>query len=147
MKKLSALVIGLMFAFGAYAQQAEKEEEKQEKQKKVDGPAVSFEKESHDFGDIYQGDKVQHVFTFENTGTEPLIITNVQVTCGCTAPRWPRDPIAPGQEGEITIQFNSTGKIGRQNKVITIVSNSVDPHNKISIVTNVLPKKQDTVNK
>jgi hypothetical protein len=147
MKKLSALVIGLMFAFGAYAQQAEKEEEKQEKQKKVDGPAISFEKESHDFGDIYQGDKVQHVFTFENTGTEPLIITNVQVTCGCTAPRWPRDPIAPGQEGEITIQFNSTGKIGRQNKVITIVSNSVDPHNKISIVTNVLPKKQDTVNK
>lgn len=142
MKKLSALIIGLMFVFGAYAQQSENEEKK-----KVNGPAITFEESTHDFGDIYQGDKVQHVFTFENTGTEPLIITNVQVTCGCTAPKWPRDPIAPGQEGEITIQFNSSGKIGRQNKIITIVSNAVNPHSKISIITNILPKKEDTVNK
>lgn len=143
MKKVFALFIGLIFVFGAYAQETEKEEGKQ-KQEKIDGPAITFEKGSHDFGDIHQGDKVQHTFTFENTGTEPLIITNVQVTCGCTAPKWPRDPIAPGQESEITIQFNSSGKIGRQNKIITIVSNAVDPTNRISIVTNVLPKKEDT---
>lgn len=145
MKKVFAAFIGLIFVFGAYAQEANKEEEKL-KQEKVDGPAINFEKASHEFGDIHQGDKVKHTFTFENTGTEPLIITNVQVTCGCTAPKWPRDPIAPGQEGEITIQFNSAGKIGRQNKIITIVSNAVNPNNKISIVTNVLPKKEDTVN-
>ncbi|MTI38624.1 DUF1573 domain-containing protein, partial [Fulvivirga lutimaris] len=54
---------------------------------------------------------------------------------------WPRDPIAPGQESEIKVVFNSAGKIGRVTKVITIVSNAVNPNSKVSIVTNILPKK------
>lgn len=139
MKKIFALAVGLFLVVGVYAQEQNTE--------KKNGPAITFQKDTHDFGDIHQGDKVQHVFTFENTGNEPLIITNVQTTCGCTAPSWTRDPIAPGQEGEITVQFNSTGKIGRQNKVITVVSNAVNTGNKVTIVTNILPKKEDTVNK
>src|SRR5690606_1299878 len=104
---------------------------------------ITWEKASHDFGDINQGDKVEHTFAFTNTGNEPLIITNVQVTCGCTTPKgWPRDPIPPGGKSQITIGYNSTGKIGKQNKVITVVSNAIGDSNKISFTTNVLEKKQ-----
>jgi hypothetical protein len=109
-----------------------------------DGPMITFEKKSHDFGDIVQGEKVEHTFSFTNTGNEPLIITNVQVTCGCTTPKgWPRDPIPPGGKGEITVGFNSAGKTGRQHKPVTIVSNAVNTGNQVSITTNILPPGSD----
>jgi hypothetical protein len=111
-------------------------------QEKQNGPVISWEKGTHDFGDISQGDKVDHTYVFTNTGNEPLIITNVQVTCGCTTPKgWPKDPIPPGAKGEISVSFNSAGKIGKQNKVITIVSNAAGTGNTVSFTTNVLEKK------
>ncbi len=107
------------------------------------GPVISWDKSTHDFGDVVQGEKVEFIFKFKNTGNEALIITNVQETCGCTTPRgWARDPIAPGQSGEITIAFNSLGKYGKQNKVVTIVSNAVNSEgSQISFSANVLEKK------
>ncbi|SRR5258708_15917711 len=106
------------------------------------GAVIAWEKNIHDFGDIAQGDKVEHSFKFTNTGSDPLVITNVQVTCGCTTPKgWPRDPINPGDKVEITVQFNSSGKIGRQNKVVTVVSNAVGGNNQITFSANVLEKK------
>jgi hypothetical protein len=106
------------------------------------GPQLSWEATTHDFGDIQQGDKVEYTYKFSNTGAEPLIITNVNVTCGCTTPKgWPRDPIPPGGKGEITVGFNSAGKLGRQNKVITVVSNANNENNHVSFTTNVLEKK------
>ena len=132
MKKYFFLLVMVGLAGLVYAQEA-----------KLNGPVITFEKKIHDFGDISQGDKVEETFRFTNTGNEPLIITNVQVTCGCTVPKgWPRDPIAPGQKGELTIAFNSAGKMGRQNKVVTIVSNAVNADgSQISFTTNVLEKK------
>lgn len=107
-----------------------------------EGPIITFEKKSHDFGDITQGDKVEYVFAFENTGTEPLIITNVEVTCGCTTPKgWPRDPILPGEKGELTVSFNTAGKLGRQNKPIIVISNAANPEgNRVSFSANILEK-------
>lgn len=107
------------------------------------GPVITWEKSVYDFGDVIQGDKVEHTFKFKNTGNEPLIITNVEVTCGCTTPKgWARDPIAAGQSGEITVAFNSLGKFGKQNKVVTVVSNAVNPEGaQISFLANVLEKK------
>ncbi|MEQ1586345.1 MAG: DUF1573 domain-containing protein [Cyclobacteriaceae bacterium] len=106
------------------------------------GPAITWEKVTHDFGDIIQGEKVSHIFKFTNTGNEPLVVTNVEVTCGCTTPKgWPRDPIMPGGQGELTVGFNSTGKFGKQNKVVTVTSNSVGITNQIMITANVLEKK------
>lgn len=106
------------------------------------GPAFGWEKTNFDFGDIVQGEKVEHIFKFSNLGTEPLVITNVEVTCGCTTPKgWPRSPIGPGETGEITIAFDSTGKIGRQNKVVTITSNATGTSNQVMISGNVLEKK------
>jgi hypothetical protein len=106
------------------------------------GAAITWEKNTHDFGEITEGEKVDHTFKFTNTGSEALIITNVQVTCGCTTPKgWPRDPIAPGKKAEIIVQFNSAGKIGRQNKVVTVVSNAVGGNNQITFTATVLNKK------
>lgn len=138
MKTLVVFIFGVFMIFGAIAQEAAAVQEPQE------GAVISFEEDKHDFGDIYQGDKVEHIFTFENTGNEPLIITNVQTTCGCTAPEWPRDPVVPGQTADIKVVFNSAGKMGRQTKVITVVSNATSPSNRVTIVTNVLPKKDGT---
>lgn len=108
---------------------------------KVSGPVITWEKNTHDFGDITQSEKVEQTFAFTNTGNEPLIITNIQVTCGCTAPKWSRDPIAPGAKSEITIAFNPAGKMGKQNKVITVVSNATNDDNKITFTANVVEKK------
>ncbi len=104
----------------------------------VNGPVIAFEKATHDFGDIMSGDKVEHIFKFTNTGNEPLIITNIQVTCGCTAPEWPRQPIPPGQKGEIRIAFNSAGKSGKQVKPVTVLSNA--PSTQITFHANVIDK-------
>ena len=57
---------------------------------------------------------------FKNTGNEPMIISNAKGSCGCTVPQWPKEPIAPGESGEINVQFNSKNKTGAQNKRVTI---------------------------
>ncbi len=107
------------------------------------GAIITWEKSTHDFGDVFQGDKVEHVFRFTNTGNQDLVITNVEVTCGCTTPKgWPRDPIPKGGSGELTVAFDSAGKIGKQNKVITITSNSVGTLNQVMFSATVLEKKQ-----
>jgi len=107
------------------------------------GAVIVWEKSTHDFGDVVQGEKVEHTFKFKNAGTEPLVITNVQVTCGCTTPKgWTRDPIMPGQSSELTVGFNSAGKYSRQEKVITVVSNAVNHEGaQIMFSANVLEKK------
>lgn len=135
MKKYFFLLVMLGFAAQAFAQEAVTA--------KLNGPVISFEKKVHDFGDIVQGDKVEETFKFTNAGNEPLIITNVQVTCGCTTPKgWPRDPIPPGAKGELTVAFSSAGKMGRQNKVVTVVSNAANAEgSQISFTANVLEKK------
>ncbi len=106
------------------------------------GAMIIFQEESHDFGDISQGDKLEYVYAFENSGTEPLILSNVLTTCGCTATDWPRDPIAPGKGGEINVTFDSSGKMGKQNKVITVISNAINSQERIKLITNVLPAGQ-----
>jgi hypothetical protein len=134
MKKYLLLVVVLGFAFQAFSQ---------ESTEKQSGPVITWEKKTHDFGDIVQGDKVEQTFYFTNTGNEPLLITNVQVSCGCTTPKgWPRDPIAPGGKGELTVSFNSAGKMGKQSKPVTIISNASNADGGvITFTTNVLEKK------
>lgn len=108
------------------------------------GPKITFQEAEYNFGDIHQGDKAEHVFAFENSGNEALILSNVNTTCGCTATNWPRDPIAPGGTGEIKVVFNSAGKMGTQTKVVTVFSNAVNSQEKVRMVGNVLPKKSDS---
>lgn len=131
MKKVAYLLF-LIFAWTVSAAQEESKS----------GPVIKFEESSHEFGDIEQGDKVNYIFTFTNTGTEPLILTEVVTTCGCTAPSWSREPVLPGKNGEVQITFNSAHKMGRQNKGITILSNAINSPARVTITGNVLPKKE-----
>ena len=85
---------------------------------------IDFPETEYDFGMIDQGDVVSHTYMFTNTGTEPLIISNAKGSCGCTIPKWPKDPIAPGETGEMLVEFNSKGKKGNQNKKVTITANT-----------------------
>lgn len=135
MRKYLFLVMILGLAVQAFGQEAKPAEKK-------DGAVITFEKRTHDFGDILQGDKPEHTYYFTNTGNEPLIITNVQVQCGCTTPKgWARDPIPPGGKSEITISFNSTGRHGKNNKTITVMSNAINTEaGQLSFTVNVLEK-------
>jgi len=85
---------------------------------------INFENGNYDFGKITQGEKVAYSYKFKNVGKSPLIILNATATCGCTVPEVPKEPIKPGDEGEIKVVFNSTGKSGMQDKVITVTSNA-----------------------
>ncbi|MEP2512162.1 MAG: DUF1573 domain-containing protein, partial [Reichenbachiella sp.] len=86
-------------------------------------PVFAFSEELHDFGTINEGDEVEHVFEFTNTGDAPLIISSATGSCGCTVPEWPKEPIGVGEKGEIKVKFNSRKKPGIQNKTVTITSN------------------------
>ena len=88
-------------------------------------PKLSFDKLRHNFGKINQGESVSHQFVFTNTGQAELIINNAKGSCGCTVPKWPRKPIAPGESEEIKVTFNSAGKSGKQRKIITLVTNAI----------------------
>jgi len=107
-------------------------------------PAFAFNEENHDFGTIEEGTIAKHDFVFKNTGDAPLIITNAAGSCGCTVPSWPREPIAPGEEGTIHVEFNSNGRTGNQTKTVTLTSNTV-PNKKvlrINALVNPDPNKQ-----
>ena len=78
---------------------------------------------SYSFGKIPQGRPVIHVFKIQNIGTEPLILENVQASCGCTTPEWSRDPIGPGAEASIKVGYNAYSE-GHFNKTVTILYNN-----------------------
>jgi hypothetical protein len=91
-----------------------------------------------DYGTIDAGQKVTHKFKFKNTGSEPLIISNCKGSCGCTVPKCPTEPIAPGQEGEIPVEFDSKGKNGPDSKTVTITANTNPAQTLLTIKGNVI---------
>jgi hypothetical protein len=107
----------------------------------TNGPQMKFEYVTHDFGKIQQGDKVTYKFNFANTGKSPLIIADAVASCGCTIPTWPKAPIKPGDGGQIVVTFNSAGKKGLQDKMITITANTNPRQNVVHLVGEVLEKK------
>lgn len=105
------------------------------------GPSttITFAENAWDFGTIDEGDAVTHIFKFTNTGDNPLIIDRCKGSCGCTVPQCPKEPIAPGEEGEIEVKFNSKGKKNKQTKTVTINANTVPEQTRITISANVTP--------
>jgi len=90
-------------------------------------PAITFQKTEFDFGRIYEGEKVKYNFKFTNTGKSDLIITSAKGTCGCTVPDYPKNPVKPGEEESVSVEFNSAGRNGQQSKTITITTNAQPP--------------------
>jgi hypothetical protein len=86
-------------------------------------PEIKFEEEVFDFGKITQGEVVSHDFKFKNIGNSNLIISGASGSCGCTVPKWPKEPILTNGEGKMNVVFSSEGKKGIQEKTITIVTN------------------------
>ncbi len=105
-------------------------------------PKFEFEESAYDFGAITEGDVVEHIFKFVNTGEAPLVIQSASASCGCTVPSYPREPIAPGEEGEIQVKFNSANKPGIQNKTVSITANTDPSITRLTIKSNVAPKAE-----
>ena len=125
MKKLFTFATALLFAMVVMGQ----------------NPVITFDKTTHDFGKINEADgRVTTVFTFKNEGMAPLVLSNVRASCGCTTPKWTREPIEPGQSGEITVTYNPSGRPGRFQKTVTVTSNATEATTKLYIKGEVIPK-------
>lgn len=105
--------------------------------------SIKFDNQVHEFGQAKEGDKVTHTYTFTNTGTNPLIISNAKGSCGCTVPKWSKEPIAPGGKGEINIVFNTKGKSGKQTKMITVTANIPSGKQRLTVKGEVEKKKEN----
>lgn len=101
-------------------------------------PRITFDSTQLSLGHIIQGAQVQKTYTFTNTGGSPLVITDVRSSCGCTVGKdWPKQPIAPGEAGSISVTFNSEGRSGRQEKTITVVANTTPPSTVLTLIGEV----------
>jgi len=104
---------------------------------------MEFEETSWDFGTIEQGEKVEHVFNFTNTSSNPLTINNARGSCGCTVPEWPKEPIAPGATSQIKVKFDSKGKKGANKKNVTITANTIPQNTILTINSDVIVLDED----
>lgn len=106
-------------------------------------PEIAFEETEYDFGTIEQGTNVEHTFTFTNTGKAPLVITNATSSCGCTVPTWTKEPIAPGESGELVVKFNGSGQ-NQVTKTVNITANTETGKEQLKIKAFVTPKEQSS---
>lgn len=100
---------------------------------------IKFEKTVHDYGKVPYGGDTKTRFLFKNTSKNPLILTNVRSSCGCTTPFWPNYPIEPGKTDSIVVSYNNT-RVGMIQKTITVQSNAKNGTIELSIVGELLPE-------
>ncbi len=96
------------------------------------GAMATFEKVEMDYGKIKQGSEPLRVFSFKNTGSEPLIISGAQGSCGCTVPTYPKEPIMPGQSSKIEVRYD-TQRVGPFTKSVTLTTNEANPTRVLTI--------------
>ncbi len=106
-------------------------------------PEFKFESETHDFGKIPQGTPVTTDFKFTNVGKEPLIISDVKPTCGCTTREYTKTPVKPGESGFIRLTFNAA-VAAPFSKAVTVLSNAETPTKMLYIKGEVLAKPGET---
>lgn len=105
------------------------------------GGKIEFAEPIFDFGQVKEGEVVEQVYAYTNTGTAPVILSQVSASCGCTTPSYTQTPVLPGQSGEIKVSFDSNGQVGKQQKIVTIVSNADNKVATIQLRGEVLPKE------
>ncbi|MBT7305396.1 MAG: DUF1573 domain-containing protein [Bacteroidetes bacterium] len=98
---------------------------------------ISFKNETVDYGKIVKGSDGVRVFEFTNTGDAELVVTNVKSSCGCTVPKKPEEPIAPGASGSIEVKYD-TNRVGPIRKTVTVYSNADEPIKALKIKGEVL---------
>ena len=102
---IAILILGFISASNSSFAQDYKKEEKAELSKPTE--PVSFDKTKHDFGVLERGAPATATFKITNNKEEPLVIVHVGTSCGCTAPKYPKEPIKPGESGEIKLTYDS----------------------------------------
>ena len=107
-------------------------------------PVFSVESNEFDFGTVKEGEIVNHIFKFTNTGKSPLVIDKATASCGCTVPEWPKHPIGVGETGEIKVRFDTKGKPNQQIKTVSIMANTEPTLTRLRIKGFVTPKNQQT---
>lgn len=112
MKYLTLLVLTGLVSTGIFAQEQTAK--------------IEFKTDTVDYGEIAKGSDGVRVFEFTNTGNAPLVISKVSSSCGCTIPKKPEAPIAPGATGEIQVKYD-TNRVGPIRKAITVISNADTP--------------------
>ena len=105
---------------------------------KVNGAGMVFVTETIDYGTVAYNSDGRREFIFTNNGNKPLIITNVQSTCGCTVPTYPKEPIAPGAKGVIGVKYDTSRAGQALTKTVTLTTNAVEPSRTLTIKGNVL---------
>ncbi|HTA27529.1 MAG TPA: DUF1573 domain-containing protein [Bacteroidia bacterium] len=105
-------------------------------------PKMVFADTNHDFGDITEGDKVACVFKFKNTGEGDLVISNAVASCGCTKPYYPQETKHPGDTGTISVTFDSSDKMGKVVKTVTVTSNCQPQFKFLTITANIKPSNK-----
>ncbi len=113
-------------------------------QTKPVGPTtnVKFDEDLHDFGAVSVDSENYYAFTFKNTGSEPLLISNAKGSCGCTVPKWPKEAIQPGESGTIDVKYTpNKGQAGQKiEKVVTITANTLPANTMVRIKAEVTEK-------
>lgn len=95
--------------------------------------AFKFDTTVYDFGEIIQGQKVRYVFRFKNVGAGDLVISDAKTSCGCTVSEYPKEPVPPGKEGEVVVEFNSENKQGQVSKTVTLFANTIPNETELKI--------------
>lgn len=128
MKKVVAIVVFVLAGLGtAVAQNTAK---------------IEFKSETIDYGQIKKGSDGVRLFEFTNTGDAPLVIENVTSSCGCTIPKKPDGPIAPGESGVIEVKYD-TNRVGPIRKTVTVYSNAEEPTKALKIKGEVLAESEN----
>jgi len=107
---------------------------------------MEFTSTNYHYGEVEEGEVIEHTFTFTNTGNAPLIISNAKSTCGCTVPEWPKAPISVGESGEIKVKFNTKDKFDRQLKPVFITANTHPSETKLLLAGTVLKRNESEIN-
>ena len=107
---------------------------------------ISFNNETVDYGKIEKGSDGVRVFEFTNTGDAELVVTNVKSSCGCTVPKKPKAPIAPGDSGSIEVKYD-TNRVGPIRKTVTVYSNADEPIKALKIKGEVLNSSKSILEK
>ncbi len=131
-KVLVTLGVTIMMGFAVMAQDATPQPVEN-----PNAPIITFEKTTHDYGTVTKGGDGACEFKFKNNGVEPLILSNVSSSCGCTVPEWPREPILKGKSASVKVKYD-TNRVGPINKTITVMSNAKVASIQLKIVGNVV---------
>jgi hypothetical protein len=102
-------------------------------------PVITFEKTTHDFGRFDEGERVSTVFEFKNEGTAPLVLTDVKAGSSYVTVKWSPEPIEPGQVGQIKVTYNTVGRAGRFQQIVTVTSNTTEAVTRLYIKGEVIP--------